>query len=435
MTRLPIPLLTLALLITAPTVLTAPKETAPPKAELKELKQQIETLQQQIQQGEAVKAEATDALKESESAISSARRTLEQLSREHQQLRQELQTLKDNLAQRHDETTKRQLQLGKLLNAHYRAGQIDAVKLILSNQDLASAQRELGYYRYIAQAEAKLIGELQQQISILKQLVEETADKARQLQKVEQEKREYKRELEGQKQARSATLNKISADLKTRRAQVDKLKADEQRLTQLIERLARLAEQRAKAERERTAKLAAEQAKARQRALAAANRNKRETKSNGQSSNGSTKPIERNEQIPEPTTGSSNFVTLKGRLRLPVRGDILHRFGDARADGGTTWKGMFIRTGNNDPVHAVAAGQVVFADWLRGFGNLLIIDHGGGYLSLYGHNESVLKQPGDRVSAGDVVGRTGNTGGSDETGLYFELRHLGKPLNPAQWAS
>nr|WP_246490894.1 peptidoglycan DD-metalloendopeptidase family protein [Chitinivorax tropicus] len=145
--------------------------------------------------------------------------------------------------------------------------------------------------------------------------------------------------------------------------------------------------------------------------------------------------LERNDQIPDASQSGANFVALKGKLRLPARGEIRHRFGDTRGDGGTTWKGIFIRTNSSDPIHAVATGRVVFADWLRGFGNLLIIDHGGGYLSLYGHNESVLKQPGDRVNAGDVVAHAGNTGGADETGLYFELRHLGKPLNPAQWAN
>ena len=93
-----------------------------------------------------------------------------------------------------------------------------------------------------------------------------------------------------------------------------------------------------------------------------------------------------------------------------------------------------MRTRSGEEIHVIAAGQVVFADWLRGFGNLLIVDHGGGYMSLYGNNEALLRQPGDTVRAGDVVASVGASGGQEESGLYFEMRHQGKPFDPLQWA-
>jgi septal ring factor EnvC (AmiA/AmiB activator) len=145
------------------------------------------------------------------------------------------------------------------------------------------------------------------------------------------------------------------------------------------------------------------------------------------------KPVKRNDALPDASADGQKFADLKGQLRLPARGDVIGRFGTARAEG-TLWKGVFIKTPPGQPVKAVASGRVVFADWLRGFGNMLIVDHGGGYLSLYGAAESLMKQVGDTVKAGEDVATSGNSGGNAETGIYFELRHLGKPVDPLVWA-
>jgi septal ring factor EnvC (AmiA/AmiB activator) len=127
------------------------------------------------------------------------------------------------------------------------------------------------------------------------------------------------------------------------------------------------------------------------------------------------------------------FEVLKGKLRLPVRGELSNRFGSPRSDGGLTWKGLFITARTGEEVRAIAAGRVIFADWLRGFGNLLIIDHGSAYMSLYGNNETLYKRVGDAIRGGDPVATVGNSGGNADSGLYFELRHEGKPLDPLRW--
>ena len=145
---------------------------------------------------------------------------------------------------------------------------------------------------------------------------------------------------------------------------------------------------------------------------------------------------ERNETVPEPATPGTvaqAFSRLRGQLALPVRGELTGRFGSPRSDGGLTWKGLFLATKSGESVRAVAAGRVVYADWLRGFGNLLIVDHGEGYMSLYGYNEALLKHIGDEVHSGDTVATVGNSGGSVDSGLYFELRHQGKPIDPLSW--
>ena len=125
---------------------------------------------------------------------------------------------------------------------------------------------------------------------------------------------------------------------------------------------------------------------------------------------------------------------MRGQLRLPVKGTIAGRFGSPRAEGGASWKGIFIRAAEGVEVKAVAAGAVVFSDWLRGFGNLLIIDHGDDFLSVYGNNESLLATVGARVRSGEAVATVGNSGGNPDSGLYFELRHRGQAFDPLKWA-
>ena len=133
-----------------------------------------------------------------------------------------------------------------------------------------------------------------------------------------------------------------------------------------------------------------------------------------------------------PAAPDGAFASLKGQLRAPVSGRIAAKFGSKRGDG-PTWKGVFIRSSEGSEVHAVATGRVVFANWMRGFGNLIIVDHGGQYMSIYGNNESLLKRVGDSVKAGDAIASAGNSGGNEESGLYFELRYQGRAFDPAGW--
>jgi septal ring factor EnvC (AmiA/AmiB activator) len=127
------------------------------------------------------------------------------------------------------------------------------------------------------------------------------------------------------------------------------------------------------------------------------------------------------------------FKALKGKLVLPVSGKVSNRYGERRAESNLPWTGWFVRAAARQPVLAVASGRVVYADWLRGFGNLLIVDHGQGFMSLYGNNETLYKQVGDSIQTGDIVASVGNSGGNADYGLYFELRYKGSPFNPDKW--
>jgi len=141
------------------------------------------------------------------------------------------------------------------------------------------------------------------------------------------------------------------------------------------------------------------------------------------------------DQVADASLASRSFETLKGLLRLPVKGELANRYGAPREETAATWKGLFIRCVSGETVHAVADGRVVYADWLRGFGNLLILDHGGGYMSLYANNDGLLRKVGDSVRGGDPVASVGATGQVAESGLYFELRRDGKPFDPLKWVT
>ena len=145
--------------------------------------------------------------------------------------------------------------------------------------------------------------------------------------------------------------------------------------------------------------------------------------------------IASNEETPNNDYAGINFSALKGKLRLPARGELTNRFGSKREDTGITWKGLFIKAGEGTDVKSVASGRVVFADWMRGFGNLIIVDHGNGYMSLYGNNQAVLKNVGEVVIAGEAIAAVGNSGGNESNGVYYELRRNSQPFDPLSWST
>lgn len=404
----------------------SPDESRARQAELKMLRGQLDKLKKTLAANETQKAEAADALKDSERAISEANRVLLGLSEERQLTSSELAALEKDIAQSRLGIRKSQDQLAVLLRTRYKAGQIEAWRLLLNQQDPNQVSRELTYYRYLSSAQLELAHTLERQLSELNRLADEIRQKNETLQRIAREKLKLKNQLLEDQQEKSRVLAKLSRQINAQRTQLQKLADDEKRMTVLVERLNDLIRQQ-EAERSRQlARKRAEQEKlARQEAARTAKIEPKSTKS--------SQPTARvNELLPDESYSGVPFQTLKGRLRLPVRGEIIGRFGASRAEG-ATWKGIFIRSAVGQPVRAVAGGRVVFADWLRGFGNLLILDHGGGYLSIYGANESLLKQSGETVKAGENVATSGNSGGMADSGVYFELRQNGKPLDPMGW--
>jgi murein hydrolase activator len=370
---------------------------AGPQDELKDIRGRIEALRKQLTESESSKAEAADALKDSERAVSETTRKLYQISGQRREVNTALSRLQSRARAVESDITEEQNKLGRLLYQQYVGGQSDAVKLVLNGEDPNEIARQLHYLGYVSRARAELLSSLRENLASLDKLAGETRSKSSQLHALLSEETLQMRRLEKEKAERQRVYVKVSDDIDKSRKQLSTLKRDEERLSQLIERLAREAAR------------------------------KSDTR----------KPGKRlaNKALPNADTGAGPFRELKGRLRLPVIGELMNRFGGQREDSGLSWKGLFISAKAGREVKAVAGGRVVYADWLRGFGNLLILDHGDGYMSLYGNNESLLKQVGEEAKAGDTIAAAGNSGGNPDSGLYFELRFQGKPFDPIPWVT
>ncbi len=364
------------------------------KEELRELRGKIEALQKRLADAEESKSEAADALKASERAISDANRTLHDLGQQSGAVNQRLAELRAETRRGEETLQSQQALLARLLYQQYLGGRTEPLRLLLNREDPNLIARQMYYFGYISRARSNFIGELRASLAQLAELAHETEQKATELAAIATEQTGQKRQLEQEKRIRTRMLARIAHDIQRQRREISTLRRNENRLTRLIEQLGRIIA--------RTP----------------------------------TAPRLRNERVPDRSSSDgSPFERLKGQLSLPVRGELGNRFGSQRSDGGLTWKGLFIAARSGEEVRAIAAGRVVFADWLRGFGNLLIIDHGGAYMSLYGYNEALYKQVGEEIKGGDAIATVGNTGGNTDSGLYFELRHQGKPLDPLTWVN
>jgi septal ring factor EnvC (AmiA/AmiB activator) len=371
---------------------------AGPADDLKELRGRIQKLQRQLVESEESKSEAADALQASERAISDTNRRLFELASDQRGVRSQLGRIQARQATLEASVHAQQELVARLLYQQYLSGPSEPVRLLLNQQDPNELARRMHYLTYVYRARSDLIAALQRDLTSLESLSEQTRSKERELERLQSEQSRSRAQLERQRRERQAVLAKVSAEVTRQRLQIGTLKRDEARLSRLVQKLAQELQARSRAPAHRhTERL-------------------------------------RNERLPD-AGASGAFRQLKGRLSLPVRGELANRYGAPREGSGLAWKGLLIRAQAGAEVRAIAAGQVVFADWLRGFGNLLILDHGEGYLSLYGYNEALLKQVGDRVESGEAIGTVGSSGGSAETGLYFEVRYQGRPIDPLGWVA
>jgi murein hydrolase activator len=284
-----------------------------------------------------------------------------------------------------------QAALGRILAARYAAGAPDALKIALSGENPSDVARKLHYLAELSRATSQLLRELRAGLAEVGEVRRQAEERRARLEKIEAQHRADRGRLLAERRARRQVLDRVSVEIRASRRQMQTLLADEKRLTRLVEEIARVLAARPGAGYARV------------------------------------------EKVPELGSLAGPFSTQRGKLRLPVRGELVGRFGAQRNDGPSGKTGVFIRAPEGQAVRAVAAGQVVYADWMRGFGNLLIVDHGEAYLSIYGNNESLLKQPGDPVAAGEAIATVGASGGNEQSGLYFELRHLGRAFDPLRW--
>ncbi|MEO8331024.1 MAG: peptidoglycan DD-metalloendopeptidase family protein, partial [Gallionella sp.] len=312
--------------------------------ELENLRKRITTMQREMDKTSETKSEAADALRESEQAISNINRKLIELNAKLRVADIKLGKLQSQQQKLNGTMTGQHVLLGNLLHQQYLGGKQEYLKLVLNDQDPNRVARELQYYQYIARSRASWLASLRADFTALDTVSTAAHAQRLELAELRSEQAAQKDSLGKQQRARQKMLIKVSKQLRHQRREMSRLQRDENRLAQLVEKITEMLAQPA------------------------------------------SNSILHNDRLPDNRFDGSPFDKLKGKLALPVRGEITNHFGTPRPDSTVQWKGLFVRTSSGQAVKAIAAGQVVFADWLRGFGNLLIIDHGKGYMSLYGNN-------------------------------------------------
>lgn len=270
--------------------------------------------------------------------------------------------------------------LAAQLRSAYLAGNQAQLKLLLNQQDPSALARMLKYYDYLNRARLKTIDETQAVLDSLHDVEAQISASTLELEQLRQQRERERTALAEQRRNRQAVLEKLQREISEHRRSVAQLRENESRIRNLIASLSGIFA-----------------------------------------------------DIPANAQNSLPFEQLKGRLPWPLQGSVLNDFGESRADSDLVWQGLRIGAPRGSEVRAVSHGRVAFADWLPGFGLLLIIDHSHGYISLYGHNEALYKEVGNWVQEGEVIATVGNSGGERQTALYFEIRYEGKPVDPKKW--
>ena len=407
------------------------KESA--EQERAELRKKLLTLKEDIGKTEKARGHAADSLSASEAAISNANRSLRELAAEQERTKKRLEKLTISQEALETAVAQQRNRLEKMLRGQYVGGQDDRVKLLLSGDNPNRIARELRYLGYVSAEQSKAIDILQQNLAAIEANKLDAEEARNALEDIADEQREQKTLLEKEKNKRKALLLQLSSQLSSQRKQAGNLSRDEERLSSLVEKLAALIAQQRKAEEEEAKRRARAKAEQKEK-QAAKGRSADKSAERPEASPPKVASKTAPESEPEPPTVSdgSGFASMKGKLKLPVKGELMASFGARRADG-PNWKGLFITAAEGAEVKAIAAGEIIFADWMRGFGNLLVVDHGGQYMTIYGNNQSLLKRPGDKLKAGEVIATVGNSGGNEQSGLYFEMRYQGRAIDPSSW--
>jgi septal ring factor EnvC (AmiA/AmiB activator) len=372
------------------------------RQDVAELKKLLDKLQQE-------KSGVQQQLKKTETEMGALEGQVKELQRELKGSEEEIQRLDQEKKKLQSARTEQQRLIAIQARAAYQSGRQEYVKLLLNQQNPEKFSRTLTYYDYLSQARLEQLAAFNETLRQLANVEQEIANHQAQLQAQKAGLDERHAQLAEARKERQQALAKLNSEFASRD---QRLKARQQEQAELGRVLKTIEETLARQAREAEA--------ARQRELAA-----RQATPQGQPSG---------PQVSSGATYGGPFANARGKLPWPVDGRLVARYGTPRGgDARTKWDGVLIGAPAGSQVRAVHGGRVVFADWLRGAGLLVILDHGNGYLSLYGHNQNLLKNAGDLVKAGEAIATVGTSGGQDTPALYFAIRQQGRPSDPAQW--
>lgn len=348
------------------------------RQDLQAVRKEIKAVEERLARQSSERDESARALRAAETEIAAASRKLADVRARLSEQQARRRTLGREAAQATERLAAERETLARQVRASYMSGNAEVFKLLLSQESPASLGRMMVYYDYFNRARSERIAAVRADLTKLAELDAATAAVAQELAALEASQASQVAALDRARNERRAALAKLDAGIKDDKAAVAKLRGEERRLTDLIKQLA-----------EATAGF--------------------------------------------PVDSDEPFARLKGKLAWPVQGRIVGDYGQLRDGGPVKWNGVLLEAKQGTEVRAIYRGRVVFADWLSGLGLLAIVDHGGGYMSLYGHNEALLKEVGESVEPGEVIARVGDSGGQARSGVYFEIRQNGAPVNPHPW--
>ncbi len=348
------------------------------EAALSAVRKEIKEIEARIARETTQRDEGTRALRAAEVEIAAATRKLADLRASLKTQQTAHRELTRESERAHGRLAAEKSALARQVRSSYMTGRDGLFKLLLSQESPATLGRMLVYFDYYNRARAARIDAVAGELTQLAELERQTSRVQAELASLEAEQAAQVAALERSRDERKSVVGKLDAEIRDGNAAVAKLRAEEKRIGDLVTRLSE--------------------------AIAGF-------------------PVDTDEP----------FASAKGKLAWPVQGRIAGDFGQPRGTGSVRWNGVLLEASAGTPVRAVHHGRVAFADWLQGLGLLMIVDHGGGYMSLYGHNEALLKEPGDWVAPGEAIAQVGDTGGQARAALYFEIRFNGEPVNPHPW--
>lgn len=345
------------------------------QAELKTLQSQIAKQQNALKDTSQQREKLQSLLRKDEEAIATAAKAISQTRDKLKTVDGKLEGLRVRSKELNALKATQQQSLSKQLASAYLAGNHDYTKMLLSQQNPATIERMLAYYQYLNNARIKAINELKQTMDELRQNHASQLDEQEKLTQLVAEQQLQASRLESEQAQRQATLKELQKTLSSRGAELEQLQIEEASLKRVLDQVAKAT-------------------KASPKLLGLADR--------------------------------------RGKLSWPTKGRLSESFGSPRS-GQIKWKGVLLSAPEGQDIRAISDGKVIYADWLKGFGMVLVLDHGHGYMSLYGHAQALLKGPGDTVKGGDTIALVGRSGGQTQPGLYFEIRHKGQAVDPANY--
>jgi septal ring factor EnvC (AmiA/AmiB activator) len=349
---------------------------SPKKSTIQTIAGQIEQLKTGLTKDQQRQTDLQQQLKESELTLAALSQEIFHLNQEQTKEQKELLRLKNEEDLTQIKFHKQHNALAEQLRAAYRLGKVSEVKILLNQENPNTLNRYLGYYRYLAEQRLVLITTIKETLASLTQTMQAIEEHQNSLKKLLEQKKAQQTKQQATQKIRQQLIATLNQDVQTKQQQLDNLLENQKTLQEAIRQLG-------------------------------------------------TQSFSLPQNI--------SFAELQGKLHWPTTGTILANFGSNMDVGDQHMTGVVIKAPLGTPIHAISHGKIIFANWLRGFGLLVIINHGNGYMSLYARTQSLYVKVGDQVKAGDIIATTGNTGGYEIPSLYFEIRQNGLPVNPSLW--